>query len=367
MTIFLKKFGLTTQYDEYINSDIALLPNVSLTIYDNMIHYNPAPNYFTFIAEEDNSTISLTSKTSPDIKYSLNGGVWTQWNYSAITLNTGDTIRMKGNNSSGFSTSSSNYNQFQMTGKISASGNIMSLLYENDFEEQLTIPCGYCFYRMFYDCTGLTTAPKLPATTLADGCYNNMFSGCTNLTTAPKLPATTLANYCYEYMFKGCTSLTKAPELPATKLADYCYQYMFYGCSSLTKAPELPAPPSSLYCYRGMFRGCTSLTKAPELSYASLLATGCYNSMFYGCTSLTKAPKLPAYTLPTYCYSSMFYNCTSLNDIIMLATDVSATDCLTAWVTNVASSGTFIKDASTTLPTGDNGIPNGWTVYTVHY
>ena len=28
MTKFLKKFGLTTQYDEYINSDIALLPNV---------------------------------------------------------------------------------------------------------------------------------------------------------------------------------------------------------------------------------------------------------------------------------------------------------------------------------------------------
>ena len=43
---------------------------------------------------------------------------------------------MKGNNSSGFSTSSSNYNQFQMTGKISASGNIMSLLYENDFERR---------------------------------------------------------------------------------------------------------------------------------------------------------------------------------------------------------------------------------------
>ena len=45
MTKFLKKFGLTTQYDEYINSDIALLPNVSLTIYDHMIHYHTAPMY----------------------------------------------------------------------------------------------------------------------------------------------------------------------------------------------------------------------------------------------------------------------------------------------------------------------------------
>ena len=36
-----------------------------------------------------------------------------------------------------------------------------------------------------------------------------MFSGCTGLTTAPELPAATLAIYCYQEMFKGCTSLNK--------------------------------------------------------------------------------------------------------------------------------------------------------------
>ena len=34
---------------------------------------------------------------------------------------------------------------------------------------------------MFKGCTSLTTAPELPATTLASGCYNSMFAGCTNL------------------------------------------------------------------------------------------------------------------------------------------------------------------------------------------
>ena len=34
-------------------------------------------------------------------------------------------------------------------------------------------------------------------------------------------------------MFYGCTSLTTAPELPATTLADSCYGYMFYDCTSL--------------------------------------------------------------------------------------------------------------------------------------
>ena len=34
-------------------------------------------------------------------------------------------------------------------------------------------------------------------------------------------------------MFYGCTSLTTAPSLPATTLANNCYMNMFYGCRSL--------------------------------------------------------------------------------------------------------------------------------------
>ena len=267
MTKYLKQFELTAQYEEYINSDIAVLPNISLTKDDNMIHYTPAPNYLTFTAEEDNSTIALNSMTSPDIKYSLNDGAWTQWDYSAITLNTGDTVCMKGNNSSGFSTGEEIFNQFQMTRKIGASGNIMSLLYGNDFEEQLTIPCDGCFYNMFRGCTSLTTAPELPATTLADECYCNMFQGCISLTTAPDLPATTSVAGCYSGMFSGCTSLKTTPKLPMTTLAIHCYSGMFENCISLTTAPELPAITLANYCYRSMFYGCTSL------NYIKMLAT----------------------------------------------------------------------------------------------
>ena len=50
MAKHLKKFKLTSQYYEYINSDIALLPNVSLTKHNNSIHYNPILNYLTFTA-----------------------------------------------------------------------------------------------------------------------------------------------------------------------------------------------------------------------------------------------------------------------------------------------------------------------------
>ena len=37
-------------------------------------------------------------------------------------------------------------------------------------------------------------------------------------------------------MFEDCTSLTQAPALPATTLVNDCYYYMFSGCISLTQA-----------------------------------------------------------------------------------------------------------------------------------
>ena len=250
-----------------------------------------------------------------------------------------------------------------------------------------------CYEEMFYGCTGLATASDLPATKLEEDCYNGMFRGCTklysppmisasslalrscqemfygctSLATAPTLHATTLAESCYESMFQGCTSLTTAPALPATTLASRCYYKMFRECTKLTSPPAtLPATTlANCYgCYDNMFYGCTSLTTAPELP-AATLENLCYEYMFYGCKSLTTAPTLPAATLKLGCYQSMFNGCTSLNYIKMLATDVSASGCLSEWVVGVASTGTFVKNASATWNiTGKSGIPSGWTVIT---
>ena len=75
---------------------------------------------------------------------------------------------------------------------------------------------------MFYDCSSLTTAPALPATTLATGCYVSMFYDCSSLTTAPALPATTLAKTCYQLMFYGCTSLNYIKCLATNISANNC-------------------------------------------------------------------------------------------------------------------------------------------------
>jgi len=226
-----------------------------------------------------------------------------------------------------------------------------------------TTLAGFCYYEMFAGCTSLTTAPELPATTLADSyCYGNMFNGCTSLTTAPELPATTLGAACYYGMFGGCTSLTTSPELPATTLNTYCYANMFSGCTSLITAPELPVTTLGAACYTGMFAGCASLTSAPELP-ATVLTESCYQGMFEGCTSLTAAPDLLATALtPANCYYEMFRGCSSLQYVKCLAETFGSATYLNKWLLDVSSTGTFVKKAGVTWPSGTSGIPDGWTV-----
>ena len=284
------------------------------------------PLCFTAI---ESGTIALSNygDNAPDVKYSTDGTSWASWDYSAITVPAGGKVYFKGNNGAGFSSSVNVYSSFMMTGKFAASGSIQSLLYGDDFEENLTIPDGQrCFVRLFNNCSALTTAPELPATSLSPTCYFNMFTGCTSLTSAPKLPATILAYSCYANMFSGCTSLTSAPDLPSTTAAERCYQYMFHGCTGLTSAPELPAKTMADYCYQFMFYGCTGLTSAPELP-ATTLASDCYNCMFSGCTGLTSAPSLPATTLASSCYSGMFSGCAGLTSAPELPATTLAPSC----------------------------------------
>ena len=318
--------------------------------------------YLTFEAIED-GTFTFTGKNSNSLSYSLDDGqTWTALasGSASPTVTAGNKIMWKGT----CTPSNTGSGKFSATGRFEAQGNIMSLLFGDDFTNQTNLTGkNYAFYDLFYQNTNIKSAKNLilPATTLASGCYAYMFDGCTSLVTAPELPAETLANYCYSCMFLSCTSLTTAPNLPATTLAEYCYDSMFEGCTSLTTAPELPATTLAEYCYLGMFNGCTKLKTAPELP-ATKLADGCYYDMFRGCTSLTTAPVLPATTLTLSCYSHMFYGCKNLNYIKCLATDKSAIECTNSWVSSVASSGTFVKNSAASWTTGDDGIPTGWTV-----
>ena len=322
-----------------------------------------------FTAQEPGSTVKLTkvgSAPAVNLQTSTDGISWTPYTVNdVITLaNVDDKVYFKavGSNEK-MTTGYSDYNNFEMTGKIAASGNVNSLL-EEDEQTARTMSLegkNYTYTYMFSNCASLTQAPELPATTLADNCYSYMFQGCTALTKAPTLPATTLNIYCYQFMFQRCTSLTQAPALPATKVDNFCCSEMFSGCTSLKSATQiLPATTLAIYCYNNMFRGCKLLAQAPELP-ATTLAGNCYSNMFDGCTSLTQAPELPATTLANNCYYSMFSGCTSLNHVKVGFTNWDPTSATNYWLPD--NSGTFECPQTLIDNTTDrtyNTVPANW-------
>ena len=210
-------------------NNVTLIGNISSVLCSRP---EPEPEPYDgllFTAQEANSSVRLDGR-SLQLEYRTNTNV--EWqNYTLGTTinlaNIDDWVEMR---NQGLQTTINDSHQFVMTGKISASGNIQYLL---DKTGELLSVSAYCYCFLFYQCDSLTTAPALPATTLADSCYAGMFTGCTSLTTAPALPATTLTGYCYLAMFAYCTSLTTAPELPATTLVGYCYNQMFFRCTNL--------------------------------------------------------------------------------------------------------------------------------------
>ena len=223
-----------------------------------------------------------------------------------------------------------------------------------------------CYMGMFQDCTNLKNVPdELPAMTMSKNCYLDMFMGCTSLEGGPKLPATTLEEKCYKSMFEGCTKLKTAPELKAMSLKESCYSSMFWGCTSLTAAPDLPATELAENCYTTMFRGCKNLKTGPVKLPALKLATRCYDSMFLNCSSLQTAPDLPATELTEYCYLNMFYGCEILSSVKMLApSEQIKRDWFTSWLskagTSAASRKLIVLDEAAYNALVNAGLPAKW-------
>ena len=293
----------------------------------------------------------------PKFQYSVNGGEWkTVESSEEVTFGgTYGDLRLRGTdnpngtaayfNSNYGSLPDNLYIEFSTDAKVACTGDIRTLL---DYKTYKTVDTSNArFFGLFDNCTVLTSAPDLPATTLADNCYSNMFWRCSSLTTAPELPAKTLAKDCYSSMFGECTNLKSVPELPATTLANYCYYRMFYGCTSLTSAKKLPATTLADYCYSGMFQECTGLESAPEL---------------------------PAITLAPNCYSYMFNGCTSLSSVTMLAPSDQITnkrDCCYYWLTDAGTKEGISRtlqvknaDAYTALKnnTANYYLPDNWQI-----
>ena len=202
--------------------------------------------YVTFTAK-DPQTFKMTTYNDyiiSELDYSVGGNEW-----AAVKKDTeisfgganGD-LRLRGKNTAGTATGTVQYATYatitftKSNVPVACTGDIRTLLDWNNYATVNTENAR--FIKLFENCSVLTSAPELPATTLARNCYACMFSGCTNLKTAPELKATTLADCCYASMFSGCTNL-KSAELSIEFLNRDCCNSMFKNCTNLSSVTML--------------------------------------------------------------------------------------------------------------------------------
>lgn len=356
---------------------------------------------FRIKATEDGTTMTFKNTFadgSGTIEYSVNqGDTWSTYTGTTFNLNTGDEVWFRGTRTD--CNCAGNTQLFTANHKCYIAGDITSLLgfpetlpvnaFRGAFSKKNTTdtgdkgsdtekPTAITFnsgdYVNWVDIDP-TDPLILPAVTAAN-CYMDMFLGCTSLTTAPELPATTLADKCYFRMFHSCSGLTSIPSLPSVVTMSGTstrrrYFYQMFQSSGITALTDpLPVGQNSTLargCFEDMFAHCTSLTSViPGLLPATVLAADCYRGMFQD-TRFERAPDLPVATLVTECYRYMFNACTQLKYIKCLATTHLGNGYTTNWVSDDGnkkvpntSDCIFERAGETSWPSGAHGKLSNW-------
>ena len=229
-------YKLTVGKNKIAVSGITVAPWNTGTITDNgKAIYTP---YVTFKANGEQKFMmnAFNNYTITGLQYSVNNGKWQDVvKDQKVTFGgTHGDLRLRGTNTNGTAINVSQNSTIIFTNKdepVACTGDIRTLL---DWEKYKTVDtknAKFCY--LFDGCSVLTSAPELPATTLAEDCYHGMFWNCTNLESAPELPATTLMKNCYNLMFGYCEKLSTVTMLaPSTEITgkDKCvYKWLEYA------------------------------------------------------------------------------------------------------------------------------------------
>lgn len=184
------------------------------------------------LSKQDGSVVKLSKNGSyayPTYQTSTDNVTWVDYAFgTSITLNKGEGVyfRIKTARTSTFSDNI--YVYFGLSsGVLEAYHNVNSMISPNFTNlSSLANSVNYAFAYLFGNRTTATNYLKK----------------------APLLPSTTLKSYCYYCMFYNCTGLTVSPTLPATTLVSRCYYQMFYGCSSLSEVRIAATDISATNC-----------------------------------------------------------------------------------------------------------------------
>lgn len=199
--------GNTPEIVTFNGNDVLVIKWNGTTVWEK----NTMPNCLAFVATSSGTFTFNGSTRTNRISYSIDSGAtWsTESQNVTVNVNSGDMVLWKGELvTQGYNVGG--IGSFGGTATFEAQGNIMSLIYGDNFEgqEDFDSNMGGDFGWLFGG-TNIESAEnlELPVSALTQGCYQYMFYNCTLLETAPTLSAETLADNCYEYMFNGCSSL----------------------------------------------------------------------------------------------------------------------------------------------------------------
>ena len=152
---------------------IGILSFGSFSVYAEDVTY-----YLTFQSDSP-FTLKVYDNTKHwdgTLYYSTDTTTWNVWSGTTTLSSVGNKLYLRGTGNTRITGDSSNYRWVLTGSNIECIGNIENLL---DWEvvESGNHPsmASYCYAHLFRDCTALTSAPALPATTLASACYLSMF------------------------------------------------------------------------------------------------------------------------------------------------------------------------------------------------
>ena len=272
-------------------------------------------DYLTFVNDYNGqNTIRLIKYGSPatvTLEYTKDSGTtWTTWTSSGtlnITLEEGESVWFRGNNST-FSNDTSNFFSFDATQPFSAYGSPMTLLSKTHATNDAP---PMAFYKLFYLCNNLKRHPDLEINQTLRS-TSSIYSGSV-----------------YREAFRGCTGLTYIDLHWLDVISGHTctFAYAFYGCSNVEsidfgnfKGFDRNSGWSGYHTFEYAFADCTKI-KEINLRYyesGSFDGTGSANAFdrgFYACSNIEKVnlSSCDGKVLADFQYG--FQNCTSLNTI----------------------------------------------------
>lgn len=340
---YIKKFDTHSDYEDFIETEDFIKPNVSYCVDNVEVHYNPLilpkDQYLTFDVITDgtirwhhygylpNDTIYASFDNGETWQTLTSGG-----NGTTLNVQEGDKIIFKGENDYygiyNEGDSVWNYSRFRSTAKFNVSGNMLSLIYGDNFKQYTQLPqidsSEAAHFLKIFDLSCIVSAKDLiipvNAANVTDHSFEGMFVGNYYLEEIPEILPTTIP----ELFFYNCTSLVNV--ILPNNVTNIAYG-AFQACTGLT---NLVIPNSVTTIGLQSIQSCTSLVSITIPNSVTSIGEGAFRY----CSNLASVT-VEATTPPTI-GSDVFNANASGRKIYVPANSENTYEAATNWSTYAA-------------------------------